>query len=359
VQRTQKSDRGRKSERQSGGAVYLFPCPAFLRPAAFCLLLPALCTAQHASKDEKRSPKIQPPLTSNFELPVSSLEQDAPLPGDWALELLDAILSSPNPEAYDALHRAAFAAGRAIIPQLKAALKDDRTAEFAAQSLAFIGGDEALVILSSLVNDPRDLNLRRFYYGALGETDAPQANKVLLEVVSRSDPEPDRTVTQAAILALTVRSDPGLAREFRQVEKTIKDVVIHDDLDNALAVIESRARFFASPEGRKAGSSVESAIRAYFAPALRPPQSSGPAKSSAARPSAATSPVKVDIRNVVQSPDKTRALARVIFEDSFATAQYDMVLQQREGSWRVASVWLGPEAEKPAPTPRQTPRPKN
>jgi hypothetical protein len=46
------------------------------------------------------------------------------------------------------------------------------------------------------------------------------------------------------------------------------------------------------------------------------------------------------------SPDKTRALARVTFEDPSAVANYDMVLQKRYGEWFVASVWLGGEREK-------------
>ncbi len=127
------------------------------------------------------------------------------------MELLDAIERSPNPEAQDALYRAAVAAGPAIIPQLEEALKDDRTAEFAAQALAFIGGAQAMQILWKLQSDTRDLSLRRFYYGALGEFDAPEATQTLLAAINRADEEPDRTVTEAAILALTVRSDPNAA----------------------------------------------------------------------------------------------------------------------------------------------------
>ncbi len=103
--------------------------------------------------------------------------------------------------------RATFAAGPAIIPQLAAALKDDRTAEYAAQSLAYIGGDQALPILWKLLSDPRDLNLRRFTYGALAEFDSPQATDMLFDVINKSDDEPDRTVTEAAVIALTVRTD--------------------------------------------------------------------------------------------------------------------------------------------------------
>ena len=46
------------------------------------------------------------------------------------------------------------------------------------------------------------------------------------------------------------------------------------------------------------------------------------------------------------SPEKTRALVRVEFEDSSAVAYYDMVLQKRSGNWALASVWLGSEVEK-------------
>jgi len=57
----------------------------------------------------------------------------------------------------------------------------------------------------------------------------------------------------------------------------------------------------------------------------------------------------VDIRTVTFSPDKTRALAEVVFEDPTATAHYDFVLEKRYGNWALASVWLGPEVEKPGP----------
>ena len=325
--------------------------------ANVCLPLSKSALAQQPAKtgNESRKLRLDARSGSSFEPPAPTVEQEASLPGDWGPELLDAILSSPNPDASDALYRAAFAAGHAIFPQLKVALKDDRTAEFAAQLLAFIGGDEALEILSKLVEDPRDLNLRRFYYAALGEIDTPQAREVLLNVVNRSDAEPDRTVSEVAVLALTVHSDLGLVRELREAERKIKDVVIRDDVDNAIAVIESRARFLASPEGRKSGTTVESAIRTYFAPALRPPPPPNPSTTPTGRPVSTTPPIKVDLRNVVLSPDKTRALARVIFEDSTARAQYDIVLQMRNGNWRVVGVWLGSEAEKPEPKPRSAP----
>src|SRR5712692_2769751 len=116
----------------------------FLLPSVCCFLLSFFCPAQ--------------------EVPSSAQEtQPAEESEDWAPQLLDAVLSSPNPEARDALYRAAFASGATLLPQLQAALKDDRTAEFAAQSLAFIGGDKALEVLASLESDRRDLNLRRFF----------------------------------------------------------------------------------------------------------------------------------------------------------------------------------------------------
>ena len=202
---------------------------------------------------------------------AADAEKEEPLPGDWAPELLYGILSSPNEEAQFALLRATFAAGPAIIPQLAAALKDDRTAEYAAQSLAFIGGDQALPMLWQLLSDPRDLNLRRFTYGALAEFDSPQATDMLFDVINKSDDEPDRTVTESAVIALTVRTDTTLLPRLLASEKKLQDVVIRDDLDNARAVIEERAKYLATPEGKKSGGSIESAVRTYFIPALEPP----------------------------------------------------------------------------------------
>ncbi len=324
----------------TGNRENLSPVPYHLSPVRYCVLIPAYCVLLSASclAQQPAPPAPASPVTE---------DEEAPLPGDWAPELLYGILSSPNPEARDALFDAAFAAGPAIVPQLQVALKDDRTAEFAAQSLAFIGGGKALEILSELLKDPRDLDLRRYYYGALGEYRAPQASQVLLYAVNRADAEPDRTVTEAAILALTVRSDPSLVFELRQTEARIKDVVIHDDLENALDVIESRARYLASPEGKKAGGSIEQAVRTYFIPALEsvsaPVSSKPPTKKV---PATATPAVKVEVQNLTLSPDKTRGLAHVVFEDPSARAYYDMVLQKQAGDWTVASVWLGSEVEK-------------
>jgi hypothetical protein len=325
-------------------------------------------------------------------------------------------VNSPNAEARDALLDSAFAAGPAIVPLLEKALQDDRTAEFAAQSLAFIGGGNALEVLSKLSKDPRDLNLRRFYYGALAEFEQPQAAKLLLYVVGRGDEEQDRTVTEAAILALTVRSDPSLVAPLKELHARLKDIVIKDDVENALDVIQARARYLASPEGKKVGGSVEETVRTYFVPALevplvsnklvaspssaptaatlspgqhgREPDRSGQAaRATAAGPSATptaatgvrgqgsgvrgTAPavkadvagttgakgqgsgakgaapaVSVEIAGLTYSPDRSRALAHVIFDNPLGTAYYDMVLQKRYGNWALASVWLGSEVEK-------------
>jgi hypothetical protein len=307
----------------------------------------------------------QPPVKPRQEPPPSpapaatDAEEEQPLPGDWAPELLDAILSSPNEEAQFALLRATFAAGPAVIPQLAVALKDDRTAEYAAQSLAYIGGDQALPILWKLLPDPRDLNLRRFTYGALAEFDSPQATDLLFDVINKSDNEPDRTVTESAVIALTVRTDTTLLPRLIASEKKLQDVVIRDDLDNARTVIEERAKYLASPEGKKSGGSIESAVRTYFIPALEPPLPPETAAPSPDRKVVGKTPtvptpeksrplVSVDVRSVTLSPDKNRALARVVFEDPSSLAYYDFVLQKRFGNWTIASVWLGPEVEKKA-----------
>ena len=108
------------------------------------------------------------------------------------------------------------------------------------------------------------------------------------------------------------------------------------------------------------GGSVESAVRAYFMPALElptPPEAApiqaankAPAKPA---PLPARPPLKplvsVEVRDVTLSPDKSRALTRVVFEDPTAMAFYDIVLQKHNGNWTIASVWLGPEVERPQP----------
>jgi len=352
---------------------------SLVRPAAFC-------QQRSAGQDVKppahtptpTAPKAQEPAANQSE-PDPAADDQAVLPGDWGPELLYNIISSPNEDARDALYRAAFAAGSSIVPQLEASLKDDRTAEFAAQVLAYMGGPKAFEILTRLVNDPRDLDLRRFYYGALGEFPVPDATNLLLSAIERADVEPDRTVTEAAILAVTVQSDANLVAKLRSAEANIQDPVIRDDLDNAAAVIQDRARYLASPAGRDAEGSLQQAVRIYFAPALETaglessssPAASGlapgkklpvripnhesyakqvdrPARDSThpAHPSEPKPAVRVDIRNLTFSPEKTRALARVAFEDSSAVAYYDMVLQKRSGNWALASVWLGSEVEK-------------
>jgi hypothetical protein len=309
----------------------------------------ALARQQPTTPAKEAAPSAPPPLTS--------ADEDQPLPGDWGPELLYGLLSSPNEEASYDLLRATFATGPAIIPQLTEALKDDRTAEYAAQSLAFIGGDQSLPVLWKLLSDRRDLNLRRFTYSALAEYDSPQATDILFDAIDKSDAEPDRTVTESALIALTIRTDATLPPRLLASEKKLQDVVIRDDLANARAVIEERAKYLASPAGRKSGGSIESAVRTYFIPALetaptppaRPVPPIGNAASKApASPALPPRPaVSVTVRNITFSPDKNRALARVIFEDPSAMAYYDFVLQKRSGNWTLASVWLGPEVEKP------------
>jgi hypothetical protein len=358
---------------------------------AFCLLIclspPAGALAQQTEKQAHPVPiqRPKPPEPEPAPAASASVEGDeTPLPNDWAPELLDGILSSRNSEARDALLDAAFAAGPAIIPQLQAALKDDRTAEFAAQTLAFIGGPKALEILSGLMRDPRDLGLKRFYYGALAEFHAPEASNVLLEALNQAEAEPDRAVTESAIVALTVRSDANLIPQLRRTEGKIKDFVLHDDLDNAIDVMEARARLLAAPRGpqaKRAGGSVEQAVRTYFLPALESASPSQPSSRSApgkagfkATPPLAEAngkrtgsgspttgpktpasrkpveplqpPIKIEIEHLALSPDKSRALARVSFEDPAAIARYSIVLQKQAGDWTVASVWLGSEVEK-------------
>jgi len=262
---------------------------------------------------------------------------------------LYAILSSPDPEASANLYRAAFAAGPALIPKLEIALKDDRTAEFAAQTLAFLGGERARAILAKLVNDPRNLDLRRFYYGALGGSNDPRRTEILLNKVRTSDHEPDRTVTQDAILALSISSDPSLVAKLRQAEKEVTDPVIQDDIDTATTVIELRAKYLASPAGKDSGSSVNQAIRTYFMPALQ----ASPGGSGAGQQD---SQVEVHVRHLTYSPDKTRVLASVDFENPEAVASYWMVVQKTGTGWNVSSVWLGEEREKPQPSQPAKPK---
>lgn len=283
----------------------------------------------------------------------------------WAPSLLYDIINSPNAEAVDDLYDAVFATGPSMTPELIEALQDDRTAEFAAQSLAFIGGRDALTALSKLVNDPRDLDLRRFYYGALGEFNTPQANKILVDVIGNANNEPDRTVTESAIIALTVHSNLSLLPSLKQAESRLTDPVIQDDLDNALSIIQSRGQYLETPAGKTAGGSIPQAVRVYFMPALEseelgtqsPARSPGHSGSTGRAAGASAAGVKIDTQRVVFSPDHTRALAHVTFKSPAAAADYKIVLQKQYGDWTVASVWLGNE-EEPAPRPPARPTPK-
>jgi hypothetical protein len=271
----------------------------------------------------------------------------------WVPDLLYGIISSPNLGALDALYNAVFAAGPAIVPQLKAALADDRTAEFAAQSLAFIGSGQAISVLANLVHDPRDLDLRRFYYGALGGLDDPPDNGILLNVIRNANNEPDRSVTDAAIIALTVRSDLSLVAPLKQAEAKLTDPVIQDDLSNAISIIQSRARYLASQPNRAAAGSIEEAVHTYFVPAIQSSSAATEGHSGHRRPqtahaarSGSTASAKFEVRHVEYNPDKSRALARVIFEDPAAVAHYWIVLQKKGSGWAVDTAWLGAEQEK-------------
>jgi len=305
---------------------------------------PLLAQGAHPQKTRQAEAKVPAPVSPP---PADSpADADAPPPGDWAPELLDGILSAQNPAAGESLYDAAFAVGPSLIPQLQAALKDDRTAEFAAQALAFTGGEKAEQILQGLVSDPRDLDLRRFYLGSLGEYPAPDVERLLLNAVAKSDAEPDRTVVEAAIWALTVRSEPDLPAEIKRAEAGIQDVAIREELDNARQVIEARLAYLASAAGQNAGGSLDRAVRTYFIGAL--PKESPPSARAAAPPPRHEPPAaSVTLNRTIFSPDQTRVLAHVTFEDSEASADYDMVLQKQLGDWKVVSVWQGPEAEKP------------
>lgn len=333
------------------------------RVTFFCFLLSAFCLL---SGPVARAQDPEPP-------PDQTEEETKPLPGDWAVALLDQISNSPKPEARDELLRAVMRVGPAAVPMLEPALKDDRTAEFAAQALAFIGGEKALKLLWEMIPDPRDLDLRRFYYGALAEFSGPQANEILIEVVKNADSEPDRTVTESAIVALTVGSDPSVLPVLRETLGHIEDIVIRLDLESAIEVIGRRAKQRASGQ-LKSGGSIEYAVRGYFSPALdSPPLPDGVAPPSArpasargarAKPLAKPDPppgINVRIEHIALSPNETRALANVVFEDPSASARYDFVLQKQYGEWVVASVWMGERAEKtpPATAPPAPPKPKN
>jgi len=114
------------------------------------------------------------------------------------------------------------------------------------------------------------------------------------------------------------------------------------------------------------GGSVDAAVHTYFIAGLEPPPPSDtPPKPQSQRLAAKAPPalqapkplVSVEIRHLTLSPDKSRALARVTFEDPSAIAEYDMVLQKRAGDWTVASVWLESETEKAEPVPTRPGKP--
>jgi hypothetical protein len=315
-----------------------------------------LLAQQNASAPAVPGKSAEPPAAPTAAAPgTSPAGAGEALPGDWAPELLDAILSSPNSGAAESLYDAAFAAGPGIISQLQAALRDDRTAEFAAQCLAYLGGEQAFKTLAALISDPRNLDLRRFFLGSLGEYHTPEVTRLLLNAVEKSDQEPDRTVTEAAIWALTVRSDPALVPELRQAESKIQDFVIRDDVDNALQVIDARARYLASPEGKKAGGSIPEAVRTYFIAALENPPSPAAKRPAGPSPTPPEPSPKAEVQRVTFTPDRTRALAHVIFEDSGDVAKYDIVLQKQLGDWVVVSVWVMSQTEKPEPPPAAKP----
>jgi len=286
----------------------------------------------------------------------ATLNQAGEQPGpkfSWVPNLLYGIIDSPNRNALDALYDAAFAAGPPLVPQLVAAIADDRTAEFAAQSLAFIGGEQAMNALSSLVHDPRNLDLRRFYYGAMGALEGPPDTQVLIDVIRQANTEPDRAVTDAAIIALTVRSDLSLVIPLQKAGAKITDPVIEDDLANAVSIIQSRARYLASHRAQTQPSSIEQAIRIYFIPAIR--SVSAAARHGRAGNRGRTNQVagsapsaSFEIRHVEYGPDHERALARVRFEDPEAIAHYWIVLQKKGSNWAVDTAWLGAEQERPA-----------
>ena len=258
--------------------------------------------------------------------------------GGWAVILLDEVLNVPNRAARDHLLRAGFATGPRILPQLEKALEDDRTAEFAAQLLAFMGNNRALRTLQKLVDDPRDLGLKRFFYGALGEFNTPRTRQTLLDVVGRADDEPDPIVTEMAILALTVLADPSLIPLLGEVRGRTLDPVIRDDIENAIEVIRFRANHLEKMRTEAKGDvTVAQALEAYFIADLG--RVEGPeVEGDATDPS--SSPLKVEIEDLTFAPNSSRALARVRLSNPAAAAIYELVLQKRGSSWVVASVWM-------------------
>jgi hypothetical protein len=275
--------------------------------------------------------------------------------GGWAVILLDEVLNVPNRSARDHLLRAGFAAGPLIQPQLEKALEDDRTAEYAAQLLAFMGNNRALRTLQKLVDDPRDLGLKRFFYGALGEFNTPRTRQTLLDVVGRADNEPDPTVTEMAILALTVLADPSLIPSLEEVRGRTVDPVIRDDIENAVEVIRCRANHLEKVRsGANSELTLEQAVEAYFVADLGWDNNSE-MEGEATDPSSA--PLKVEIEDLTFAPNSSRALARVRLSNPAVAATYELVLQKRGPSWVVASVWMVSlqESERVFQPPSQPP----
>ena len=311
---------------QRGGAVFLG------------ILILAICGVATAPLKGLGPPQEDDPDLEVEGLEVEDLEEPQDW-GTWAVILMDEILNAPNPAARDHLLRSGFAAGARIIPHLNKALADDRTAEFAAQLLAFYGNDRALSILQKLEMDSRDLALRRFFYGALGEFNTPNSREKLLQVVSQADSEQDVTVTETAILALTVASDPAVAGRLKELSSGIGSILIQDELLSAVEVMYIRAEYL--ERARKEfpdGFSVQQAVEGYFVGAGIGIGTTGRGPEGT-RPGSELPPVKLHIENLTFSPNQLRVLARVRLEDPEGSASYDLVLQQRLGSWEAASVW--------------------
>src|SRR5579883_147363 len=182
------------------------------------------------------------------------------------------------------------------------------------------------------------------------------ANQILVNVIRNANHEPYRTVTEAAIIALTVHSNTTLVPSLKQAEAQLTDPVIQDDLENALSISQSRAHYLATSTGKDAGGSIVQAVRAYFMPALEGDSGIEPASehtiTSHSKPQVHSTPrpapqANVEIERLVFSPDKNRALAHVVFKEPGAIAHYKIVLQKRYGDWTLASVWLGREEERP------------
>ena len=136
-------------------------------------------------------------------------------------------------------------------------------------------------MLWRLLSDPRDLNLRRFTYGALAEFDSPQATDILFDAINKSDNEPDRTVTESAVIALTVRTKP-LCRACLPRKKNFRTSSSATTWTTPGKSLKSGPSTWL-PQGKHSGGSIESAVRTYFIPALEP-QSASAAPGRIARP---------------------------------------------------------------------------